>query len=222
MISKELYAGSILSNNKFDKLVNNSKGESIEDLTKYVHSKDYNQKKLPLSRSISVRRQPNSRRSSSLFSRRHSLAHATIQLKYRLIEELNRYIEIHKMQPLLKDITLYKKAQKHAKNLAITRSLRRDNNIRTGLLMGIVYYSAASVMVKKWYDEGYKYDYSQINGRPGFQGFTQLIWKETRYVGIGIATNKFQVWIVFKFFPKSNINGRYRSNINRPSKHCVE
>uniref|UniRef100_A0A0N5CGB9 Exported protein n=1 Tax=Strongyloides papillosus TaxID=174720 RepID=A0A0N5CGB9_STREA len=72
-----------------------------------------------------------------------------LELKYRLIEELNRYREIHKMQPLLKDITLYKKAQKHAKNLAITRSLRRDNDIRTGLLMGIVYYSAASVMVKK-------------------------------------------------------------------------
>uniref|UniRef100_A0A0N5CG24 SCP domain-containing protein n=1 Tax=Strongyloides papillosus TaxID=174720 RepID=A0A0N5CG24_STREA len=142
-----------------------------------------------------------------------------IELKYRLIEELNKYRKIHNVKPLYKDIGLYEKAHIHAITLAGTRSIKRDrHDKRNGLVMGAAYYPAASVIMKKWYDEGYKYDYSQNYARPGSQSFTQLIWKETTHVGIGVATRGYHIFVVLKLYPKGNVNGKYKSNINKPSK----
>uniref|UniRef100_A0A0K0G047 CAP domain-containing protein (inferred by orthology to a zebrafish protein) n=1 Tax=Strongyloides venezuelensis TaxID=75913 RepID=A0A0K0G047_STRVS len=145
-----------------------------------------------------------------------------IELKFRLIDELNRYRKIHKVQPLLKDITLYQKAQLHVIYLANTNSIRRDNNdIKNGLVMGVAYYPAASVLMKKWYDEGYRYDYRLNYPRPGSQSFTQLIWEKTTHVGIGVINRGYRIWVALKFFPRGNINGKYRKNIHRP-KHSIK
>uniref|UniRef100_A0A0N5CG23 SCP domain-containing protein n=1 Tax=Strongyloides papillosus TaxID=174720 RepID=A0A0N5CG23_STREA len=144
-----------------------------------------------------------------------------LELKFRLIDELNRYRGIHKVKPLLKDITLYKKAQEHAIYLANINSIRRDrNDILNGLVMGVAYYPAASVMMKKWYDEGYRYDYSLNYPRPGFQSFTQLIWERTTHVGIGVANRGYHVYVVLKLYPKGNINGKYKKNIHK-AKHKI-
>uniref|UniRef100_A0A0K0G045 CAP domain-containing protein (inferred by orthology to a zebrafish protein) n=1 Tax=Strongyloides venezuelensis TaxID=75913 RepID=A0A0K0G045_STRVS len=272
VISGNFYYGNVKQSvAKFDQIINKNKnGKSVEDLTKDL---DYSYPSL--SRSMSSRRLSLNDRSSKLYIRRYSQAHAStrikhlninqwiptisgfsidpylgspeiycisykvwrhvwyrcdykcfannhfVELKYRLIKELNIYRKIHEVKPLYKDLGLYNKAQKHALRLAGLKSITRDRyDKKNGLVMGIAYYPAASIMMKKWYDEGYRYDYSLNYPRPGSQSFTQLIWKSTTHVGIGVANRGYHIWIVLKFYPKGNVNGKYKYNINQPSKTC--
>ncbi len=74
-----------------------------------------------------------------------------------------------------------------------------------------------------WMEEASKYDYNH----PGFSmetgHFTQVVWKNSRQIAVGIAScpagtvfPQPSTLIVARFTPPGNVEGRYPENVGRP------
>lgn len=49
--------------------------------------------------------------------------------------------------------------------------------------------------------------------------FTQIVWKNTQYLGVGIAKNAYgRTVIVATYFPPGNYKGQFINNVLRPYK----
>ena len=70
--------------------------------------------------------------------------------------------------------------------------------------------------VDRWYDEIKDYDFRTCdtkNGRP-IGHFTQLIWKGTNKVGLGVARNKDNnVYVVANYYLAGNNEGYFKKNV---------
>lgn len=87
---------------------------------------------------------------------------------------------------------------------------------------------SALVAVSGWYEEikdypypgGYKGDGSD-KLFPKIGHFTQTVWKGTKYVGYGYASNKecsgFKTYIVARYFPAGNMIGDFPDNVKSPN-----
>ena len=74
------------------------------------------------------------------------------------------------------------------------------------------YTAGAIAAVNMFYAE--KSAWLASNKTPNSAGhFTQLVWKSTRYIGIGIASNKKNMYISFEFDPAGNVWGQYVANV---------
>ena len=60
-------------------------------------------------------------------------------------------------------------------------------------------------MSKSWYEEikDYNYEIGKVTDENGH--FTQLIWKDSREVGFGVAFNGNSVYTVANYFPCGNV-----------------
>ncbi|KAM6965253.1 Golgi-associated plant pathogenesis-related protein 1 [Aplochiton taeniatus] len=69
--------------------------------------------------------------------------------------------------------------------------------------------------VDNWYSEIKDYSWSQ----PGFSGntghFTQVVWKDSTEVGVGLATDGNTVFVVGQYSPAGNMNmpGYFEKNV---------
>ena len=70
--------------------------------------------------------------------------------------------------------------------------------------------------VHAWYDEGKKYNYSTTSFDPSTSHFTQLVWKSTTDVGIGVATNGTKTIVVANYSPPGNVNKHFVENVLSP------
>ena len=72
------------------------------------------------------------------------------------------------------------------------------------------------------YAEEKLYDYDAGLYIPGTGHFTQVVWRSTTDLGIGIGEGKvgnmFCTWIVGRYSPAGNVQGYYRENVMRPTK----
>jgi len=71
------------------------------------------------------------------------------------------------------------------------------------------------VATQSWYDEMKFYNY----GRPGFSSqtghFTQVIWKGSTKLGVGIgfSSDKRKVYVVANYSPPGNYQGQFPQNV---------
>lgn len=70
-------------------------------------------------------------------------------------------------------------------------------------------------VVKAWYDEIKHYRFGQPS--PGnfsqVGHFTQVVWKESRELGVGIAKNGNNIYVVCNYDPPGNFMGKYAANV---------
>ncbi|CEF66105.1 CAP domain-containing protein [Strongyloides ratti] len=135
------------------------------------------------------------------------------QFRTRLFTEINIYRRHHNVKPLVENTKLHILSERHARRIAYEKTLRRDTLTEYGETLGAAYYPAGSLIVKKWYDENKYYKYSTNHPNYGSQMFTQLVWKSSQQIGIGVATNDDIIFVVCKFYPKGNINNQYIYNV---------
>jgi hypothetical protein len=74
----------------------------------------------------------------------------------------------------------------------------------------------AAEAVALWYDENVLYDYS----KPGFSQqtghFTQLVWRASTAIGMGMARRGgMNLWVA-RYFPAGNITGQFQLNVFPP------
>ncbi|CEF66097.1 CAP domain-containing protein [Strongyloides ratti] len=136
-------------------------------------------------------------------------------LKYNLLREMNEYRKWHNAPKLTEDRHISKLAQKRANQIALTSSLTRDDSDYLGETVGVAYLPAAFLIAKKWYEEKKGFNFLLKRPKPGSQMFTQLVWKSSLIVGIGVAVRGDMVIVVCKYLPKGNTPKDYKRNVDK-------
>ena len=66
----------------------------------------------------------------------------------------------------------------------------------------------------QWYDEIKDYDFNKASFIPGTGHFTQVVWKNSREVGFGVAqASDGSFYAVANYFPAGNWSGEFRENV---------
>ncbi|XP_042612240.1 ancylostoma secreted protein-like isoform X2 [Cyprinus carpio] len=131
----------------------------------------------------------------------------------------NAYRRQHGAPPLTINKNLCRSSQEWAEHLLSIRTLMHSN----GEYGENVYYAWSSAnkrltgreAVESWYSEIKDYNFS----RPGFSSktghFTQVVWKDTNEVGVGLATDGNTTFVVGQYLPAGNISnaGYFERNV---------
>lgn len=83
--------------------------------------------------------------------------------------------------------------------------------------------NAASInavdVVKHWYDQVSAYKYAKGEFSTACGNFTQVVWKSSKQIGVGIAsTITGDICIVIFYDPPGNYKGKFRENVLLPKK----
>ena len=131
----------------------------------------------------------------------------------------NKYRNLHHVPPLKLNKEICEIAQSYAENLANRNIFVHSDNKYKGDSLGENLYmckgkeATGEYATKCWYDEikthNFNGDFQNETGH-----FTQVIWKDSKEVGFGIAKNKGgYTYVVGNYFPAGNILGRFKQNV---------
>jgi len=139
---------------------------------------------------------------------------SNIQFAKNMLDEHNKYRSRHGVPPLKLDNKMNDYAQKFAEWLAYYDVLQHDpwGHSRYGENLLETYQSPpkAQDAVKLWYDEWPKY--------PGYftlqsGHFSQVIWKNSKKLGVGVANKGDKYYVVAIYDPQGNVEGAFAENV---------
>jgi len=132
----------------------------------------------------------------------------------------NKYRKDHHVPELKLNKELCEKAQKYADHLAKINTMVHSQDKFKGAEMGEnLYYCSGfkpdgGMPVTSWYDEIKDYDFKNGRSKGGVTGhFTQVVWKGSQHVGIGIGSKGNNYFVVANYFPAGNWEGEYTNNV---------
>ena len=141
----------------------------------------------------------------------------------------NYYRKYHQSGPMVLTKVLNDYAQKYAETLAAKNTMQHSSDKDRKKLYGDwtgenLYYfwtSASGVTlngaaaVDSWYDEIKDYDFKNGKSKGGVVGhFTQLVWKGSTQLGIGVArSSQNSVFVVANYHFGGNFNNDYLNNV---------
>jgi uncharacterized protein YkwD len=137
------------------------------------------------------------------------------------LEMHNKYRKMHHVPDIELNQELCDIAQKYAEYLAKNSLFEHSHARFKGAGMGENLYMCSGFepnggeAVTSWYNEIKDYDFKKgksANG--GVVGhFTQVVWKESKYLGVGIGKVGNSYYVVANYFPCGNIKGQYKDNV---------
>jgi hypothetical protein len=82
----------------------------------------------------------------------------------------------------------------------------------------LVFFVTGKSAVDSWYNEIKQYNFQNAQFSSTTGHFTQLVWKSTQKLGIGVAlgAGDTSVYIVAQFSPQGNYLGRFQENVPPP------
>ena len=137
--------------------------------------------------------------------------------KLDLIKQINKYRANHGSKKLMNDPKIDKISQQFASKLSKLGKLDYSSNEYKGQPLGeSVYksenYFAPLKLAKALYDEISEYDFKSKDPEPN--NFTQMVWKDTEFIGFGMAKNSNgKYFYVINYFPTGNIDGEFKKNV---------
>ena len=146
--------------------------------------------------------------------------------KIDLIKQINKYRNEHGAKNLVNDSKIDKIAQKFADQLSKKGKLDYSYNQYKGEDLGeSVYqselYLAPMKLAKILYDENKEYNYKNKDPEPS--NFTQMVWKNTEYIGFGMQkSSKGKYYYVINYYPTGNIDGQFHKNVSPPGANAFE
>ncbi|MFC0518057.1 CAP family protein [Mucilaginibacter angelicae] len=108
-----------------------------------------------------------------------------------------------------KELAAY--AQQWADHLASTKTFSHRQNRKYGenIFMGSGNYTPLDASLD-WYSEKKGYTYSKIGGGGSTGHYTQMIWKKTTEVGVGVAiADNGDIYVVANYSPPGNYIGEF-------------
>ncbi|XP_053960496.1 GLIPR1-like protein 1 [Anastrepha ludens] len=131
------------------------------------------------------------------------------------VESHNKFRAMHGTPALTINPTLTQIASKWAQSLAKRQKMEHS---RDGKYGENIYYSSGQKVtpempVKMWYDEIANYDFAKAQFSANTGHFTQLIWRDTKQVGVAYALSGEKVWVVANYNPPGNVNGFFKDNV---------
>jgi glioma pathogenesis-related protein 2 len=157
----------------------------------------------------------------------HSAPHAAEPLdltafREAAVQQHNVYRAKHGVPPLVLSPQLNEVAQHHAEQLARTNQLVHSEQEHYGENLYASHASNATpprpeAVVDSWYNEIHRYDFNQPGFRPDTGHFTQVVWKASHELGIGIAQAADGTWyVVGNYRPSGNIANQFAANVLKP------
>uniref|UniRef100_A0A0K0FD00 CAP domain-containing protein (inferred by orthology to a zebrafish protein) n=1 Tax=Strongyloides venezuelensis TaxID=75913 RepID=A0A0K0FD00_STRVS len=136
--------------------------------------------------------------------------------KQRFFNEINMYRSLHKVTSLELSEDLSELAENLADEYAAKIKLDVNKYPNYGILYDRSRVEAASTILKHWYDKNEKYSFfwSKPNSKSAFS-FTQIVWKSTTELGIGVKVDNGYLFVVCVFYPKGNKKGEYKKNVHK-------
>uniref|UniRef100_A0A803J2F5 SCP domain-containing protein n=1 Tax=Xenopus tropicalis TaxID=8364 RepID=A0A803J2F5_XENTR len=133
----------------------------------------------------------------------------------QFLEAHNKYRKKHNVPPMRLNAELSKSAQTWANHLLSINKMQHSGAGGENLYYS--YSSRGNVAVDAWYNEVKDYDYN----KPGFKAatghFTQVVWKDSKELGVGVATDgKGTFYVVGRYSPPGNVIGQFQENVLRP------
>uniref|UniRef100_A0A6G5A5X7 Putative antigen 5 family member n=1 Tax=Rhipicephalus microplus TaxID=6941 RepID=A0A6G5A5X7_RHIMP len=145
------------------------------------------------------------------------------KLQRQVLRNTNRYRRLHGVHTLAEDEQLNRYAQAWALKMAQMDSMQHRRRPLHGENLFMWWSSdlrapiTGRMAVKAWYDEIKQYDYNNPGFRSGTGHFTQLVWKDCRRLGTGVARGrKGTIYIVSVYEPRGNIMGQFAEQVPRP------
>uniref|UniRef100_A0ABZ3NPL6 SCP domain-containing protein n=2 Tax=Gadus morhua TaxID=8049 RepID=A0ABZ3NPL6_GADMO len=122
----------------------------------------------------------------------------------------NTYRQMHQSPPLTLSKDLNESAQSWANHLLDIGELKHSGSDGEN-----TYWMSSSApinltgkeAVEKWYGEVKDYEYNSPGYKDNTDHFTQVVWKETKEVGVGLATDGKSVFVVAQYRPAGNVEG---------------
>lgn len=160
----------------------------------------------------------------------HDISSATLSYSKLLSDMLtfhNYYRARHSASPLTISQRLNLIAQSYAEQLASTSKFEHSGNLFQNDILGENLYMqwiskgqvpvSARTAVKSWYEEIDLYDFKRPNYSEETGHFTQMVWKSTRKMGMGVAVSADgrEVYFVTNYYPAGNIvnHGYFETNV---------
>jgi len=143
------------------------------------------------------------------------------------LEAHNKFRLIHEVPPITLNDELSKKAADYAKIIAAKGSLEHEKNQKDGENLAMKCNSpgekeaSGSFFTTMWYEEVCKPGYDFTSGKFDMQTghFTQVVWKDTKELGIGKATGKSEgydcTFVVARYKPPGNFQGKFQSQVQK-------
>ena len=138
------------------------------------------------------------------------------------LQQHNSYRAKHGSPPLVLSTQLNAVAQHHAEQLARSNQLVHSGQQQYGQNLYTSRTSNATpprpeAVVDSWYNEIQHYDFNQPGFRPDTSHFTQVVWKASHELGIGIAQAADGTWyVVGNYRPPGNIVEQFATNVLKP------
>ncbi|XP_073822218.1 uncharacterized protein [Musca autumnalis] len=131
------------------------------------------------------------------------------------LEEHNKRRDLHGCKPMALNRNLCNLANDWAIHLTKTRSIyhRPGNDYGENIYQLINQDPTAEDAVKAWYDEINKYKYSKPGFSTGTGHFTQVVWLDTKEMGVGRAKVDNMTFIVCNYNPPGNVMGQYKTQV---------
>ena len=141
-------------------------------------------------------------------------------MNYSALQKHNEIRDKYEINHLELNDELIDLAQKYAEKCAEIESLDHCPFLYQGKTIGenIIVLDGQKVNVKKicddWYNEKFYYNLDKPIYKSECSHFTQMIWKETVYVGFGLSTSRTgKKYFVAYYFPAGNIFEKFKNNI---------
>ena len=135
------------------------------------------------------------------------------------LKQHNKLREIHHANNLTINDNLQNYAQKFAEEIANKSEEYHSQCLLNGNVIGENIYINDSFitgekMTNEFYNESKNYDFNKAECEIKALRFTQLIWKNSKEVGFGIAKSKSgKYYSVANYYPAGNSLGDYKENV---------
>ncbi|XP_025832546.1 uncharacterized protein LOC108744182 isoform X2 [Agrilus planipennis] len=140
--------------------------------------------------------------------------------KKEFIHCINGFRILHGVQPLKQSNTISNFSQEHANKILETGKIEGSHSKYYGESIGyfdinLLLLNDAYGICTYWYSD---YGFRNYRGTNG----TQMIWKETTHLGIGVSEDVAGFFVVVNYYPKGNIKGDYYVNVPRRLKQISD
>ena len=141
--------------------------------------------------------------------------------KSDLIKQINKYRKDHDAKNLTDNSILDNIAQNFAEQLAKKGKLEYSYIKYNGEVLGESVYQSSTILAplklaKNLYDENKEYNYRSKDPEPS--NFTQMVWKDTQYIGFGMQKGSDgKYYYVLNYYPTGNVDGQFQKNVSPSS-----
>lgn len=143
----------------------------------------------------------------------------------------NEYRKLHHAEPLKWSEDLASAAEKLAYQAAKKGTTTRSELVeKKGYgenvvkISNVVLENAGEEATRHWYNEREHFTFSDPSINDKTKAFTQVIWKDTKTIGMGAAKDDDtgELYVVALYYPKGNDEGKLRENVQSDGKENMD